>query len=188
MFHGRSLVFQRISTIYSVSTNNLPRLNILSNLDYLHIDTHTYIYYIYICIYAYIVYIRLLRRAWQRSLRKFDPFEILDVTPQSSASQIKRAYRKLSLNYHPEPWRKAGERLWGDTDLLGPTFCTKSGLMIKKHQMQGRKTIEHWVDKEATWQFPTLATTICLLPSLTYYGWEQPISYPRLSLYIYIRI
>ena len=104
------------------------------NIDYLHIDTHThiYIYIIYICIYAYIVYIRLLRRAWQRSLRKFDPFEILDVTPQSSASQIKRAYRKLSLNYHPEPWRKAGERLWGDTDLLGPTFCTKSGLMIKK--------------------------------------------------------
>lgn len=38
----------------------------------------------------------------EKEIQKFDPFEILDVTPQSSASQIKRAYRKLSLNYHPD--------------------------------------------------------------------------------------
>ncbi|CAK9107387.1 DnaJ protein ERDJ2A (Chaperone protein dnaJ 21) (AtDjC21) (AtJ21) (Endoplasmic reticulum dnaJ domain-containing protein 2A) (AtERdj2A) (Translocation protein SEC63 homolog ERDJ2A) [Durusdinium trenchii] len=38
----------------------------------------------------------------EKEIQKFDPFEILDVTPQSTGSQIKRAYRKLSLNYHPD--------------------------------------------------------------------------------------
>eukprot|EP00929_Paragymnodinium_shiwhaense_P024344 TRINITY_DN15008_c0_g1_i1.p1 TRINITY_DN15008_c0_g1~~TRINITY_DN15008_c0_g1_i1.p1 ORF type:complete len:709 (-),score=202.40 TRINITY_DN15008_c0_g1_i1:175-2301(-) len=38
----------------------------------------------------------------EKEIKQFDPFEILDVTPQSSNSAIKRAYRKLSLIYHPD--------------------------------------------------------------------------------------
>lgn len=32
----------------------------------------------------------------------FDPFEILDIDPQSSSADIKKAYRRLSLIYHPD--------------------------------------------------------------------------------------
>lgn len=35
-------------------------------------------------------------------LSSFDPFEILEVSEDATASDIKRAYRKLSLKYHPD--------------------------------------------------------------------------------------
>mmetsp|Transcript_78535 Transcript_78535/g.138373 ORF Transcript_78535/g.138373 Transcript_78535/m.138373 type:complete len:671 (-) Transcript_78535:132-2144(-) len=38
----------------------------------------------------------------EKEINKFDPFELLDVTPQATSSQIKRNYRKLSLVYHPD--------------------------------------------------------------------------------------
>ena len=38
----------------------------------------------------------------RKEIQKFDPFEILDVLPGASPSQIKRAYRKLSLSFHPD--------------------------------------------------------------------------------------
>merc|ERR1719401_2535264 len=43
-----------------------------------------------------------LRTSGQKEINKLDPFEILDVLPEASNSQIKRAYRKLSLIYHPD--------------------------------------------------------------------------------------
>mmetsp|Transcript_87811 Transcript_87811/g.188383 ORF Transcript_87811/g.188383 Transcript_87811/m.188383 type:complete len:672 (-) Transcript_87811:157-2172(-) len=39
---------------------------------------------------------------YEKEIQKFDPFEILGVTPQAANPQIKRAYRKLSLAYHPD--------------------------------------------------------------------------------------
>lgn len=38
----------------------------------------------------------------QKEISRFDPFEILEVTASSSAPDIKKAYRKLSLIYHPD--------------------------------------------------------------------------------------
>lgn len=38
----------------------------------------------------------------EKEIKKFDPFDILEVGPDASNSQIKRAYRKLSLVYHPD--------------------------------------------------------------------------------------
>jgi translocation protein SEC63 len=35
-------------------------------------------------------------------IKKFDPFEILDVTGSATPPEIKKAYRKLSLIYHPD--------------------------------------------------------------------------------------
>lgn len=46
--------------------------------------------------------IRHLRQSGQKEIKKFDPFELLDVSPEASNIQIKRAYRKLSLIYHPD--------------------------------------------------------------------------------------
>mmetsp|Transcript_22439 Transcript_22439/g.42365 ORF Transcript_22439/g.42365 Transcript_22439/m.42365 type:complete len:673 (+) Transcript_22439:97-2115(+) len=38
----------------------------------------------------------------EKEIQKFDPFVILDVLPSANAFQIKRAYRKFSLIYHPD--------------------------------------------------------------------------------------
>lgn len=35
-------------------------------------------------------------------LKPFDPFEILGVDSEASEKDIKKAYRKLSLQYHPD--------------------------------------------------------------------------------------
>jgi hypothetical protein len=41
------------------------------------------------------------------SLKPFDPFEILNVPRDASDRDIKKAYRKLSLVYHPDKVRRA---------------------------------------------------------------------------------
>lgn len=38
----------------------------------------------------------------EKEIQKFDPFVILDVLPTAGSNSIKRAYRKLSLSYHPD--------------------------------------------------------------------------------------
>mmetsp|Transcript_55482 Transcript_55482/g.173541 ORF Transcript_55482/g.173541 Transcript_55482/m.173541 type:complete len:680 (+) Transcript_55482:68-2107(+) len=38
----------------------------------------------------------------EKEIKQFDPFDILEVRHEASNSQIKRAYRKLSLVYHPD--------------------------------------------------------------------------------------
>lgn len=38
----------------------------------------------------------------EKEIKKFDPFDILEVAAGSSAPDIKKAYRKLSLIYHPD--------------------------------------------------------------------------------------
>jgi len=38
----------------------------------------------------------------EKEIKKFDPFEILDVDGSADAPAIKKAYRKLSLIYHPD--------------------------------------------------------------------------------------
>mmetsp|Transcript_23756 Transcript_23756/g.68387 ORF Transcript_23756/g.68387 Transcript_23756/m.68387 type:complete len:658 (+) Transcript_23756:104-2077(+) len=38
----------------------------------------------------------------QKEINRFDPFEILEVSTSASAGDIKKAYRKLSLVYHPD--------------------------------------------------------------------------------------
>lgn len=38
----------------------------------------------------------------EKEIIKFDPFEILGVLPYATAADIKKSYRKLSLQYHPD--------------------------------------------------------------------------------------
>ena len=53
---------------------------------------------------AWAVYVGLIYyvRTHQVVMDRFDPFEILEVSEDASDSDIKRAYRKLSLKYHPD--------------------------------------------------------------------------------------
>lgn len=37
-----------------------------------------------------------------KEIKKYDPFDILEVTPSATPPEIKKAYRKLSLIYHPD--------------------------------------------------------------------------------------
>jgi translocation protein SEC63 len=43
-------------------------------------------------------------------VRPFDPFEILGVAPGATEKEIKRAYRQLSLKFHPD---KASDEVKG---------------------------------------------------------------------------
>jgi translocation protein SEC63 len=38
----------------------------------------------------------------EKEIKKFDPFDILDVAHSASAAEIKKAHRKLSLTHHPD--------------------------------------------------------------------------------------
>jgi preprotein translocase subunit Sec63 len=44
----------------------------------------------------------LLSRRVHSQVRPFDPFEILGVTHGATEKDIKRAYRQLSLKFHPD--------------------------------------------------------------------------------------
>lgn len=37
-----------------------------------------------------------------QSIKTFDPFEILDISPSATQREIKKAYRLMSLKYHPD--------------------------------------------------------------------------------------
>jgi len=42
-----------------------------------------------------------------KDIQQFDPFEILGISERASDTEIKKAYRKLSLQYHPDRWSAA---------------------------------------------------------------------------------
>lgn len=44
----------------------------------------------------------VLQLGEEKEIKKFDPFEILEVTASATNPEIKKAYRKLSLIYHPD--------------------------------------------------------------------------------------
>eukprot|EP00418_Pyrodinium_bahamense_P094728 CAMPEP_0179043790 /NCGR_PEP_ID=MMETSP0796-20121207/17343_1 /TAXON_ID=73915 /ORGANISM="Pyrodinium bahamense, Strain pbaha01" /LENGTH=667 /DNA_ID=CAMNT_0020740175 /DNA_START=153 /DNA_END=2156 /DNA_ORIENTATION=- len=48
------------------------------------------------------LYCVVVQLGTEKEIKKFDPFDILEVTPSASAQEIKKAYRKLSLIYHPD--------------------------------------------------------------------------------------
>jgi len=54
---------------------------------------------IWVGIVSTVVY---LRTSGQKEINKFDPFVILDVASEATNRQIKSAYRRLSLQYHPD--------------------------------------------------------------------------------------
>ena len=50
----------------------------------------------------YIWYLNLKMVLSIEALQSFDPFQILDVSPEATMKEIKKSYRKLSLEKHPD--------------------------------------------------------------------------------------
>mmetsp|Transcript_111220 Transcript_111220/g.325308 ORF Transcript_111220/g.325308 Transcript_111220/m.325308 type:complete len:663 (-) Transcript_111220:139-2127(-) len=48
------------------------------------------------------LYAVVMQLGQEKQIKRFDPFDILEVSAGSSAQDIKKAYRKLSLIYHPD--------------------------------------------------------------------------------------
>ncbi|CAE7715022.1 ERDJ2 [Symbiodinium sp. CCMP2456] len=48
------------------------------------------------------IYLIHLHLGDAKEIKRFDPFEILEVSPGASAPEVKKAYRQLSLKYHPD--------------------------------------------------------------------------------------
>jgi len=48
------------------------------------------------------LYVMVTKMGQEKEIKKFDPFDLLEVTAGASQPEIKKAYRKLSLIYHPD--------------------------------------------------------------------------------------
>lgn len=53
-------------------------------------------------IVAVVIYAYVVARVEEASIGVFDPFEILNVSANADSSEIKKAYRSLSLQHHPD--------------------------------------------------------------------------------------
>lgn len=59
--------------------------------------------YVWLAIYLFLL----------NQIEAFDPFSILGLEPGVSESIIKKAYRRLSIQYHPDKNPDPGERCYG---------------------------------------------------------------------------
>ncbi|KAL8433288.1 hypothetical protein ACSSS7_003972 [Eimeria intestinalis] len=66
-----------------------------------------------------------------QSIKTFDPFEILDVSPSATQREIKKAYRLMSLKYHP------------DKNVNDPTQGAKFILIAKAYQALTDEFLTH---------------------------------------------
>ena len=64
-------------------------------------STKTYIVILLILFYFVKKYYNIIIQN-QEKIKTFDPYEILEINPLSSKSDIKKAYKKLALIYHPD--------------------------------------------------------------------------------------
>lgn len=62
----------------------------------------TLIYYICAFIVTVLLFIECCKQAKNSSNKRFDPYEILEISEFSSRLEIKKAYKALSLKYHPD--------------------------------------------------------------------------------------
>ncbi|KAF7455720.1 translocation protein SEC63, partial [Cryptosporidium felis] len=69
-----------------------------------------------------LTYYMLSKYSENRQIAQFNPYEILDITPSSNIMSIKKAYRLMSLKYHP------------DKNPNDPTAAAKFMLIAKAYQ------------------------------------------------------
>ena len=62
----------------------------------------TLFYYICAFIITILLFIECCKKAKNSDNKRFDPFEILEISEFSSPLEIKKAYKALSLKYHPD--------------------------------------------------------------------------------------
>ena len=63
--------------------------------------TKTYIAILLLLFYSFKINYDIILQN-QEKIKSFDPYEILEVTPLSNKAEIKKAYKKLALLYHPD--------------------------------------------------------------------------------------
>lgn len=70
-----------------------------------HSNKFTGFYYFKILMLILLIYLFTIcmgKASMMRSYKVFDPYEILEVNPLSTDKQIKKAYKKMSLKFHPD--------------------------------------------------------------------------------------
>jgi len=124
-------------------------------------------------------------------LKKFDPYEILEVSPNADASEIKKAYKKMSRMYHPDVNKddpeatakfmlilKANECLSDETKRK---LCEKYGNPDGKGRMQVAIAMPSFLlDKQYKFK-ALLVFVVVFFLVLPYYGYKLYSGYNRLD-------
>lgn len=62
--------------------------------------------YLFIYIFIFLIFLSLFieccKKVQNSEIKRFDPFEILEISEGASISEIKKSYKRLSLKYHPD--------------------------------------------------------------------------------------
>ena len=68
-----------------------------------NINCTFYFYIILTLVFCYLLFLSLVQvKKNSGSIKGFDPFEILEISPSANITQIKKAYKTLALKYHPD--------------------------------------------------------------------------------------
>jgi len=77
--------------------------------------TWTFIINLFLLVIAFVIFaILVLNVISNGEVQRFDPYQILGIDAETSTGEIKKAYRKLSLKYHPDknPGDKVAEEMF----------------------------------------------------------------------------